>query len=85
MAQAIFDAGAEYGCFQLTNHGVSLDLIARMEAAQRSFFGLPLEAKAKGGCPAFGAGSMGRGARHGRQGAGAASSDKAAPALHIAG
>lgn len=48
MAQAIYDAGAEYGCFQLVNHGVSLDLIARMQAAQRDFFALPLETKAKG-------------------------------------
>lgn len=50
MAQAIYDAGAEYGCFQLVNHGVSLDLIARMQAAQRDFFALPLETKAKGVC-----------------------------------
>lgn len=49
VAQAIFDAGAEYGCFQLVNHGVSLDLIARMQQAQRDFFALPLEAKAQGG------------------------------------
>ena len=48
VAQAIYDAGAEYGCFQLVNHGVSLDLIAAMKAQQRAFFALPLEAKAAG-------------------------------------
>ncbi|PRW58404.1 2OG-Fe(II) oxygenase superfamily [Chlorella sorokiniana] len=47
VAQAIYDAGAEYGCFQLVNHGVSLDLIARMQAAQRDFFALPLDTKAQ--------------------------------------
>lgn len=48
VAQAIYDAGAEYGCFQLVNHGVSLDLIAAMKAQQRAFFALPREAKAAG-------------------------------------
>jgi isopenicillin N synthase-like dioxygenase len=35
----------EWGFFQITNHGVSDDLIAAMHAAMRGFFALPLEEK----------------------------------------
>jgi isopenicillin N synthase-like dioxygenase len=35
----------DWGFFQITNHGVSDDLIAAMHRAMRDFFALPLEAK----------------------------------------
>ncbi|KAL4425425.1 hypothetical protein ABPG75_009441 [Micractinium tetrahymenae] len=47
VARQIFEAGTSVGCFQLVNHGVSLDPIKRMNAAQRAFFALPLEEKLK--------------------------------------
>lgn len=49
VARAIAEAGQEAGCFQLVNHGVSLQLLADMKAAQRDFFSLPQETKLKVG------------------------------------
>lgn len=31
VAQQVAEAGSKFGCFQLVNHGVSLDLIAEMQ------------------------------------------------------
>ncbi|ONK77057.1 uncharacterized protein A4U43_C02F2650 [Asparagus officinalis] len=45
--KAISDACKEWGFFQVINHGVSLDLVAKMRTVWREFFHLPVEAKKK--------------------------------------
>ncbi|KAJ0987670.1 hypothetical protein J5N97_006026 [Dioscorea zingiberensis] len=43
--KAISDACREWGFFQVVNHGVSLELMARMREIWRAFFHLPMEKK----------------------------------------
>lgn len=45
--KAISDACKEWGFFQVVNHGVSLDLLAKMRAVWKQFFHLPMEEKLK--------------------------------------
>lgn len=54
VAAAIKAAGAEAGCFQLVNHGISLGLIGDMQHEARRFFKLPLEQKLQVGWPGAG-------------------------------
>lgn len=45
MLRQLDEACRDWGFFQITNHGVSADLVASMHRAMREFFALPLEAK----------------------------------------
>nr|QCP71064.1 leucoanthocyanidin dioxygenase [Pohlia nutans] len=47
IVEQIREACAQWGFFQVTNHGVPLPLIARMQQVSREFFELPLEDKMK--------------------------------------
>ncbi|KAL6903477.1 hypothetical protein ACP4OV_004290 [Aristida adscensionis] len=48
-AEAMARAAAEWGFFQVTNHGVSRALLEEMRREQARLFRLPFEAKANGG------------------------------------
>ncbi|URD81558.1 2OG-Fe(II) oxygenase superfamily [Musa troglodytarum] len=43
--RAVADACSEWGFFQVVNHGVSPDLVARVREVWRAFFHLPMEEK----------------------------------------
>ena len=45
--KATSDACREWGFFQVVNHGVSLDLVAKMKMVWKEFFHLPMEEKQK--------------------------------------
>ncbi|CAN1773167.1 Protein DMR6-LIKE OXYGENASE 1 [Linum perenne] len=47
LVEQIRNACKEWGFFQVINHGVSLEVREKMEAASREFFGQPLEEKRK--------------------------------------
>lgn len=47
LADDIMAAAAEFGMFQIVDHGLSLELLANLREAQRAFFALPLVSAAK--------------------------------------
>ncbi|PKA60387.1 2'-deoxymugineic-acid 2'-dioxygenase [Apostasia shenzhenica] len=46
IAKQIFEAGKEFGVFQIVNHGVPLELMKEMMSVTREFFELPAEERA---------------------------------------
>uniref|UniRef100_A0A2P2IP46 Flavonol synthase/flavanone 3-hydroxylase n=1 Tax=Rhizophora mucronata TaxID=61149 RepID=A0A2P2IP46_RHIMU len=45
IVRAIADASRDWGLFQVVNHGIPAEVIARLQAAGQEFFELPLEEK----------------------------------------
>lgn len=44
-------AAAEWGCFQVVNHGIPVELLQRMGSRTRDFFALPVDVKEQGQAP----------------------------------
>ncbi|CAM6092021.1 unnamed protein product [Calypogeia fissa] len=44
-------AAAEWGCFQVVNHGIPTELLERMDTQTRKFFALPVDVKELGQAP----------------------------------
>ena len=60
VAQQIGEACQEIGFFMIKNHGISLDLLQKVQAEATQFFDLPLDTKKQTSAP-FGLGYMGEG------------------------
>ncbi|CAI9088939.1 OLC1v1023399C1 [Oldenlandia corymbosa var. corymbosa] len=53
LAEKIVKASEEWGCFRITNHGISLELLSEMKVVCRSLLDLPLKIKQGNASPYF--------------------------------